>query len=410
VIGFIGTCRAGLASAKILMSFKGSLRSGLGFLPGMQQVALRIICAGVLFGILVAGLWPFHSPRNDVRWLGEGKGLSFGRHGSIVSTGSFSTNQLRPTDACSIEIWLQPKRVHSSGTILAFYQPGRKGAAFALRQSLGDLVLWHADYRLAQSKNGKIYVDDVFNRRMPVFITISSNRSGTAVFADGEFLKKYESFKLSNEDLTGRLIVGNSPVTTDGWSGDLKGLALYDREMTAGEASQHFADWTKGSLRELGRSKGNVALYLFNEGTGSVVHNQIDSTTDLTIPERFFVLHPQFLERPWDEFRPDWNYLKDVGINVVGFIPLGFFFCVYFSMLRRMEHPVAAAIAFGFAVSLTIEVSQAFLPTRDSGVTDLITNTFGTALGAIVVRRRVVQSVLAATGLRPENATANWCG
>jgi VanZ family protein len=388
----------------------GRLRSGLGFLPGVQRVALRIICAGVLLGILVAGLWPFHSPRNDVRWLGEGKGLSFGRHGSIVSTGSFGANQQRATDSCSIEIWLQPKRVHSSGTILAFYQPDRKSAALALRQSLGDLVLWRADYRLPQSKNVKIYVDDVFNRRKPVFITISSNQSGTEVFADGAFLKKYENFKLSSQDLTGRLIVGNSPVTADDWSGELKGLALYDRELTANEASQHFADWTKGSLLNPGENKGDVALYLMKEGTGNVVHNQIDSTTDLIIPERFFVLHAQFLERPWDEFRPDWNYLKDVGINVGGFIPLGFFFCVYFSALRRMEHSVAAAIAFGFAVSLTIEVSQAFLPTRDSGMTDLITNTFGTALGAIVVRRKGVQSLLAATGLHPENATANHSG
>ncbi len=191
MIGFIGTCRAGLASAKILMSFTGRLRSGLGFLPGVQQVALRIICAGVLLGILVAGLWPFHSPRNDVRWLGEGKGLSFGRHGSIVSTGSFGANQQRASDSCSIEIWLQPKRVHASGTILAFYQPERKSAAaFALRQSLGDLVLWRADYRLPQAKKVKIYVDDVLSRRKPVFITISSSQSGTTVFADGSICKE----------------------------------------------------------------------------------------------------------------------------------------------------------------------------------------------------------------------------
>ena len=180
--------------------------------------------------------------------------------------------------------------------------------------------------------------------------------------------------------------------------------------MTANEAPQHFAGWTKGALPELGKSEGNRCTLSFNEGTGNAVHNQIDSATDLTIPERFFVLHAQFLERPWDEFRPDWNYLKDVGINVGGFIPLGFFFCVYFSVLRKMEYPVAAAIAFGFAVSLTIEVSQAFLPTRDSGMTDLITNTLGTAIGAMAVRRKVVQSVLGTTGLVAEKLTANRCG
>jgi VanZ like family/Concanavalin A-like lectin/glucanases superfamily len=392
------------------MSFTARLKPWFHVPRGIQTVALRTTCAGVLFGILVAGLWPFHSPKNDVRWLGGGDGLSFGRYGSIVSAGSFGVNQQRPTAACSIEIWLQPKRVHASGTILAFYRPDREGAGFALRQSLGDLVLRRTDASSAETRSVKIYVDDVLSRRQPVFITISSDQSGTTIFADGAFAKKYENFKLSGQDITGRLVVGNSPVTTDEWSGQLKGLALYDRALSAHEASQHFVDWTTGSLPALGKSEGVVALYLFNEGSGNIVHNQMDSSTDLTIPERFFVLRARFLERPWDEFRPDWNYLKDIGINVGGFIPFGFFFCIYFSLLRKMKHPVAATIAFGFAVSLTIEVSQAFLPTRDSGMTDLITNTLGTGLGAIVVRGKAVQSLLSASGLPAENESTNRRG
>jgi glycopeptide antibiotics resistance protein len=125
-----------------------------------------------------------------------------------------------------------------------------------------------------------------------------------------------------------------------------------------------------------------------------VVRNQVDASTDLLIPERFFVLHPQFLERPWDEYRPGWRYWKNIAINVVGFIPLGFFFYAYLSRVRQAKHPVALTIALGFAVSLTIEVLQAFLPTRDSGMTDLITNTFGTAVGVMAFRHKAVQSVL----------------
>jgi hypothetical protein len=303
----------------------------------------------------------------------------------MVSAGSFNATPRRADGSCSLEIWLQPKRVHSSGTILAFYHPESRAAHLALRQSLGDLVLQRAGQNeLGRGKNVKIYVDDVLSRQKPVLITISAGPSETSVFADGRFVRKFNNFKLSSQDLTGRLIVGNSPVTTDNWSGQLKGLAVYDHELTAIEVSDHFANWTRNAQPDLAKGADAIALYLFNEGNGSTVHNQVDPTTDLLIPERFFVLHEQFLERPWDEFRRDWNYWKDVAINIAGFIPLGVFFYAYFSRLQKAEHPAAITIALGFAVSLTIEVLQAFLPTRDSGMTDLITNTFGTAIGVIL--------------------------
>jgi hypothetical protein len=368
-------------------------------------MALRIICAGVLCGILVAGLWPFHAPRNDVRWLSAGAGLLFGKYGSIVSATAFDPKSRRADSSCSLEIWLEPKRIRSSGTILAFYQPVRQVNPFSLRQSLGDLVLQRASRNESgQPKKAKIYVDDIFSQQQPVLVTISSNQSGTTVFANGVFAGKFEDFRLSNQDLNGRLVVGNSPVTTDDWSGQLRGIALYDRELTVDEVSQHFVNWTNGNRVRLAQSEGAIAIYPFNEGEGKVVHNLLDSATDLLIPERFFVLHAQFLERPWDEFRRDWNYWKDVGINVAGFVPLGIVFCAYFSLVRKVEHPVAVTIALGFAVSLNIEVWQAFLPTRDSGMTDLITNTLGTVIGVMLFSHRVVQAAFDAAGIRVENA------
>jgi hypothetical protein len=369
-------------------------------------MALRILCAGVLCGILVAGLWPFHAPSNEVKWLSPGDGLFFGKYGSIVTATAFDRKSQRADNSCSLEIWLEPKQVQASGTILAFYQPDSQVTPFSMRQSLGDLVLQRASRNeLGQSKKAKVYIDDIFSQQRAVLVTISSNQSGTTVFSNGAFARKFENFRLSDQDLNGRLIVGNSPVTTDDWSGQLRGIAVYGRELTADEVSQHFVNWTTGNRVSLAQSQGAIAIYPFHEGEGNVVHNLLNSATDLLIPERFFVLHAQFLERPWDEFRRDWNYWKDVGINVAGFIPLGFFFCAYFSLAGKVEHPVAITIALGFAVSLNIEVGQAFLPTRDSGITDLITNTLGTVIGAMACCHRVVRVALHAAGFRAENTS-----
>ncbi len=344
---------------------------------------LRAICALVLLGILVAGLWPFHAPGNEVSWLTHKNGLLFGKYGSIVSAGPFKAQPL-PGSPCSLEIWLHP-RAKASGTILAFYWPESRSVPFALRQSLGDLELLRTSEDTQRpGKRVKIYVDDVFSRQQPVLVTISAAQSGTTIYVDGALVKKSPEVGLSSRELTGQFVIGNAPTTTDNWSGQLLGLALYERELTADEVSQHYKYWTGNKQRSLAGSEGVAALYLFDEANGNLVHNQIDPSTNLLIPDRFFMLHEQFLERPWDEFGSGWRYWKNLGVNIAGFIPLGFFFCACFSLRQTTKGAIASTVAFGFAISLTIEVSQAFLPTRDSGMTDLMTNTLGTALGAIL--------------------------
>jgi len=372
-----------------------------GYSSSVQTMLLRPVCACVLLGILVAGLWPFHAPRNDVSWLSEGNGLLFGKHGSIVSAGPFKAHASQGDSSCSLEIWLKPSRVDSGGMILAFYWPENRVVPFALRQSRGGLVL-ERDGQGRFDKKAGIYVGDVFGSLKPVFVTITSGDAGTATYVDGRLVKRVPNFAFSNRHLTGQIVVGNAPSATYNWSGQVKGLAVYDRELSSADVSQSLMEWTKGSHLDSAKSEGLVARYLFDEGKGNVVHNQVSSATDLLIPERFFVLHERFLETPWNEFQPGWSYWKNIGINVVGFIPVGFFFYAYFSQLRKAGHPAGITIAFGFALSLTIEVLQAFLPTRDSGMTDLITNTLGTAIGVIAFRHKAFQSVLAATGLRTD--------
>lgn len=364
----------------------------------MTSKILGGVCLLVLCCILVAGLWPFHAPLNQVSWLTKENGLLFGRHGSIVSASPLKA-QARPGDnSCSLEVWLQPRRIDSAGAILAFYSPESRVVPFTLRQFRGGLELERKGPGSSFSKP-EIYVAEVFSGLKPVLVTITSSEAGTATYADGALLKSAPDFVISNRDLAGQIVIGSAPKTNFNWSGRVKGLAIYDRKLSGAEVTQSFVDWAKGRQLDSAKSEGVVARYLFDEGKGNVVRNQIDSATDLVIPKRFFVLHQWFLERPWDEFHPRWSYWKDVAINIVGFTPLGFFFYAYFCQVRKVAHPAALTIVFGFAVSLTIEVLQAFLPTRNSGMTDLITNTLGTAVGVMAFRDEAVQALLAVVGL-----------
>jgi len=359
----------------------------------MQKKLLGVLCAAVLVGILIAGLWPFHSPKNQVSWLSNGNGLHFGNHGVILSPHALTLGS-KDGISCSLEIWLHPDLSDIGGTILAFYKPENRIVAFSVYQSIDDLLLRGVTVYRQRPAKSKFYIGHVFRKNNQLFVTITSSAQGAAVYLNGALVRTAPRFGLSSEDLASQLFVGNHPLVEDGWQGQLRGLAIYNRALTETQVLQHYNAWTKNQNAEI-KNEGPIALYLFNEGSGTIVHNQMNSETDLRIPEHYFVLHAPLLETPWDEFQPSWSYCKNVLINVGGFIPLGFFFCAYFASVRGLDRPVKATIVLGGVVSLTIEVLQAFLPTRDSGMTDIITNTLGTGIGAMLSSCESCRALLA---------------
>jgi VanZ family protein len=145
------------------------------------------------------------------------------------------------------------------------------------------------------------------------------------------------------------------------------------------------------------KGDSTLALYPFDEHAGETIHNKVISGTNLYIPGRYLVVDQAFLESPRKEFRRNGTQLNDVLINIAGFLPLGFLLCAYFTSVRQVKHGVWAVIALGAIVSFTIEVLQAYLPTRDSGLTDVMTNTLGTALGAGLYRIAASRIVRALT-------------
>jgi hypothetical protein len=341
----------------------------------------------VLCAVLVAGLWPFHAPGNDITWLGSANGLSFGRHGTVLSSSIFQAPPSQDEASCSLEIWLQPLRRVDSNTFLAFYAPERP-LQFSLHQSETDLALQigSPNEHVPAKGSALVYVNEIFHTRKLLLIAITSGAQGTRIYIDGSLARTVPEFRLSAKDFTGQLVLGTSPAVNDSWSGQMRGLAIYQQELTAAQVSRHFETWTTRARPDIAQDERVLALYPFDEHAGRIVHDRAGSGIDLYIPERYLIVREKFLEPPWKEFYPRWAYWKNVGINIGGFIPLGFLFCAYLTSVQRVSRPRLVTIILGAAASVTIEVLQAFLPTRDSGMTDIITNTLGTCLGVLLYR------------------------
>lgn len=87
-----------------------------------------------------------------------------------------------------------------------------------------------------------------------------------------------------------------------------------------------------------------------------------------------------FLLEGWPRY---WTWL-DLGLNVAGYIPLGFLAALRFARGRPGVGAALAATALAALLSLGLETLQALLPSRISTVSDLVANSAGGGAGAVL--------------------------
>jgi VanZ family protein len=356
--------------------------------PGKYAIRkiLGFLCVLLSIGLFYAGLRPFGTVANEVTWLNGENGLRFGDYATIISSGRLQLASKNGDSPWSLELLLTPGLTQDTNTLVTFYAPGQPWV-FSVHQYNSDVgIVMEPASPFSRERNRNMLVDGVFQQDHSVFLTITSGIHGTNVYANGLLLKTANSL-FPGTTLAGQMVFGTSATQNDSWSGTLRGLALYRSELDPGQVTHHSASWTGSEGRpELRASDGATALYLFDERSGAVVHNKIQSESDLYIPAMYRLLSQRMLEPVWKEANSSPGYRKDVVINVMGFIPYGLFLCAYFSGVRNLPYASLAAILLGFCVSLTIEVVQTWLPTRDSSSSDVLANGLGTAIGVALYR------------------------
>lgn len=353
---------------------------------------MKVFCFAVVVGVLIATLCPFNPfPRNGVTWLRETNGLEFEGTGLVRSNGPLKPPNTE-VESYGLELLLESASANSSGTILAFYTPSLKH--LLVQQWKDGLLVTHdGTVEHDKSKTIKFDVDHIFRPGRLMLVTISSSLDGTIVYLDGQPVQSFPRFRISRSELSGEIVVGTSPTTYHPWQGRLCGLAVYSKELTSREVFQHYKDWNDRSDRPL-KVDGVLARYGFTERVGYEVHNEVSSGPNLEIPNTFSVPHKGLLQSPRKEFSANWRYAKDVLMNIAGFVPLGAIVFVCLAGARGSWKMILTTTMACGILSFFIELLQYYIPRRGSGTTDIITNTLGAALGAILTQTGVARSVL----------------
>lgn len=350
--------------------------------------------AAIVVGYFIVGLWPFaFRPPDRVSWLADRDGLHFEKSGvaydpESLPAGISAVNSTNRSVNFTVEIWAEADGEPGDNVYhLLTIHNDRMPEEFVICQWQQEFLLRAAiRHPFTTRKISEVGLDHALQKQKTRFITIRGDGRGTDFYLDGLSVQHYPQFVLQPEALDGQLILANDDTGKHPWSGSLFGLAIYNRALDAVEIAGHHNLWTQGRAQQMTNAPGLIALYLFDEGAGARAEDSSGNRHHLIIPEIFRAVHRQILIPPWKDVSDTGPDYPDIAVNILGFMPFGFCFFLY----RRLAtpNPQAKTILFvvlvGATISLTIELIQAWLPNRVSSTTDLLTNTTGTLLGAVL--------------------------
>ena len=361
-----------------------------------------VIFFAICVGMLITGLWPFDfRPLNKVVWLDDRNGVNFYGYATIIGSSAWNKEQesLFPEKAISLELWLHPlTEAGSLPRILTLYDE-RKPYIFFLGQWKSELIIRIRMDDPAARKPGKPYqemgISNALLKDRDAFITVTSGKEGAVIYINGKFAKSYPHHQLlsayNGEPV--RLVLGNLTTGESYWTGYLSGLAIYNRVLTAKQVFSSYQKWVQKGAPSV-EANSCIAMFSFDERKGTIVHDHVNSDNQLAMPEIFKPVKLTVLHFSWNDFQWNRPFIQDVMINIVGFIPFGFFCAGLLVKTHRFKISAnyMITILLGFGLSLAIELMQVYLPTRDSSLTDVICNVLGTIIGLILYQTTIFSS------------------
>jgi glycopeptide antibiotics resistance protein len=331
---------------------------------------------------------------NQVAWHPERAGIRFGHYAMAYCRKAFAkalTPALAAGRGLSFELAVRAEALkHDRFQILMMLHGGDDDDQLLIGQWRASIVVMHGNDYSGRRGIKRLVVGDALPAETERLITVTSDAGGTRIFVDGQPAARSTGLHLQipNRHAPATLVVGNSVYARQSWNGDMFGLAIYTHALAPAAVAKHFNQWKKTRDFSMAVSASPELLYLFDDVPGPKAFNRMGDTRYLVIPASVQILKKEILRLPWDIVRWDSAFWKDVGVNFLGFIPLGFFL----SALRADFGKAAArrnlllCVGLCFLLSLAIELAQAWMPSRSSQMLDLMLNTLGGAAGVALQR------------------------
>jgi len=327
---------------------------------------------------------------NEVAWLDARNGIRFGNSGIAYG------NAARPASAdtvsgqhpLSIEMALKPQATGDGHFRLLLVLHGDDDdTQLVIGQWKSWLVIMHGDDYAHKRHRARLAVNAL---QMPQerFLAVTSGPRGTALFLDGKLIRRNADLHLRIPRGNGRtrLVLGNSIYGRHPWTGEIYGLAYFDRTLQGSVVKAHYQAWDAERTFAFALKENALGLYLFDEGRGTRVADHARGGNDLQIPAGMTILTKEFLAAPSSGEEFNLSLLQDMVINLTGFFPMGFLLSALLWHWQRSaftKRLLVVMLACG-AISLTIELAQAWIPSRSSQMLDLVLNTLGGGIGVLL--------------------------
>ena len=348
-------------------------------------LALSILLVTLYFGLRFKGF----RLENHVTYLQGESGIHFERFGiAYIKLDDLKKNT--SLNEFTIELALKPERSETYGfNIIMSINGGKDAGQFIVGQWQSHVIIMNGDDYSNKRKTKRMSADVFKKPYSKMMLTVTTGEKGSDLFINGELIGSRPDLTLiipaENKMF---LTLGNSVYGNNSWKGNMYGFTLYDYVLPHEKIKRHFKIW-EDTKRYTGLKENNSLLfYDFNRKDKAESIGTVKKEQALNIPVYFPVLEKRILVAPWKGLSLNESSIKDITINLFGFIPMGFIlYALFLNLSISQARSMLFSVLLCFIISLFIEITQTWIPSRSSQLLDLMLNTMGGLIGAIIAWR-----------------------